>query len=239
MNHKYTDELWMARKKKTDTADGFPGVVSMPCSEDAPCRSDDYVVETASGREIAVVKFNSDEETTESNARLIGSAPLLLKALEETVAYYCGVCRGVVSHDNDKATGNFGELLPCPYYKMLEMRCTCTEKCIGQKWLEILAIASNKKSDMTTEQEVACREYIDAIAMIQDYIDGSKTEGSYYDKVPEKLEETRKKAHLRLVELYGFLSESDTWDVTGNIHAGMKPSDLHRNLLALKKNRTM
>lgn len=85
------------------------------------------------------------------------------------------------------------------------------------------------KNVMTEEQIRVCREYLEIVELMRDWMLNEKGFSPY--------NELRINRHFNLLEVYGFECESDTLGVTDDIPEGMTPRELHDKLMELKRKR--
>lgn len=102
-----------------------------------------------------------------------------------------------------------------------------------QSWMylkDMEEVRTVSEETMTKEQITVCREYLEIVELMKDWLK-NMTGFSPYN-------EHRTEAHHRLMEVYGFSSHSDTLGVTDDIPDGMTPRELHEKLMELKRCRT-
>lgn len=209
----FTDELWLSRRRETRGDPALQAQLAPMPGAEPPRPPDEYVIETISGKEVAVVLPASSPNETRCNARLVEYAPRLFRSLRECVGQHCA---------------------SCPHFSSYWMTCSSEEDCMGKRWLNTLRLAAGADCTATKEQLEACRQYISVIEAIQTLLDmREEFSGSYSSVVPYELERRRAEAHDRLIRAYGFQEHSDTWDITGGIPRGMAPSELHERLRRL------
>ena len=85
----------------------------------------------------------------------------------------------------------------------------------------------SSNSPMTKEQIKACREYLEIVELMRDWMLHERGFSPYNTR--------RIDLHFALLDAYGFESESDTLGVTDCIPEGMTPRELHDALMKLKE----